>query len=323
MPWGFFESDADRRLRELQGRAVSALKLGKITPAARLRLKRHRGLMETSGFFTTDLTAGEHLLAREAGYESVGVVTGMAVYRLRPFGGSLSWSIYTATDREMTRAQNEVRYRALSRLQQEAALLGAHGVIGVRVRVRKLGLTGQTLVYSVVGTAIRVADRPDDPKPFTSDLSGQQFWALHQAGYWPVGLIYGIHCQYVRASQWTQQLEKRSSTWSGSFNQEVSQFTAAIEEGKNRAMELLYAEGQALGAEYTVSGEAYCMMEAIKAGDDAHNLYITFFTKGTAIATDPVPRSSPPPRPLLMLDLASGKKTTLDSNRDTTRIDLQ
>ena len=50
---------------------------------------------------------------------------------------------------------------------------------------------------------------PSDP--WLSDLSGQEWWALHRAGYEPAALVWG-HCTWFILT--TQQDEWIESSWS-------------------------------------------------------------------------------------------------------------
>ena len=58
--------------------------------------------------------------------------------------------------------------------------------------------------FLAIGTAVKQRDgellRAPNDRPFTSDLSGQDFWTLLSAGYRPVGLVMG-NCVYHVAHQ--------------------------------------------------------------------------------------------------------------------------
>src|SRR5258708_14204875 len=95
----------------------------------------------------------------------------------------------------MTQAQQHGGQVALGRLEQEATLLKAHGIIGVRLTTRDYEWGSGLIEYTAIGTAIRLPDAPLFPRPFLSDLSGQEFWTLLQAGYFPVGLVTG-YCSF-------------------------------------------------------------------------------------------------------------------------------
>jgi uncharacterized protein YbjQ (UPF0145 family) len=312
MPWGWFESAEAKQAKAVLAHAVQELEGGKLPPQAVERLKELRALREATGFFVADLSPGAHLLAREAGYESLGVAMGTAVYKIgwnrRP-GGIVIPTTGPSEDR--TKAQNEVRRLALARLEQEARAMGAHGVIGVRIEARNLDWAGGVLEYMAVGTAIRVPGRPPAEHPFTSNLSGQEFWALHQAGYWPRGLVYGICCYYVASSNETQRLGRGG--WFSAPNQEVGQFTAGIREARRLALAAFHRHGAGLGADYVVDAEVWSDQEGVERTDTITDLLITFFAKGTAIAREAEAPPAPHPRPLTFMDLRTGKQSELDA----------
>jgi len=51
-------------------------------------------------------------------------------------------------------------------------------------------------------------------KPFTSDLSGQDFWTLLQTGYFPQGLVMGTCVYHIAHRGIGQTLGRRVRTWS-------------------------------------------------------------------------------------------------------------
>jgi uncharacterized protein YbjQ (UPF0145 family) len=164
---------------------------------ARARLT---GVPEVDGrrFFTSDLSVNEFLLVREAGFRPLGLVLGSSIYRVglrsRMRGGS-------GEMRKLTQALYSARERAMTRMEAEADLLGADGVVGVRLDVRLRDFGKNLLEFVAIGTAIAAEDggdwRTPAGKPFTSDLSGQDFWALLQTGYAPRGLVLGNCVYYV------------------------------------------------------------------------------------------------------------------------------
>lgn len=63
--------------------------------------------------------------------------------------------------------------------------------------MRGFGSCGHTAEFLAVGTAVRRrGERPPDGRPFTSDLSGQDFWTLLRTGRRAVGLVMGS-CVYA------------------------------------------------------------------------------------------------------------------------------
>lgn len=206
---------------------------------ARARLT---GVPEVDGrrFFTSDLSVNEFLLIRQAGFRPLGLVLGSSIYRvglrsrLRGAGGEM---------RKLTQALYSARERAMTRMEAEADLLGADGVVGVRLEVRMRDFGKNLLEFVAIGTAI-AADEPGDwrtpaGKPFTSDLSGQDFWSLLQTGYAPRGLVLG-NCVYF--------VGRFSGARIGPTT-ELTGFTQGMYAAREAAMKRMEAEATELRAE--------------------------------------------------------------------------
>src|SRR5436309_810178 len=86
---------------------------------------------------------------------------------------------------------------------------------------------------------------------FTSDLSGQDFWMLLKSGYRPVSLVMG-NCVYHVAHQslgsWFQTV---------GTNCEMPNFTQALYDARELAMERMQYEAQLDGAQGVVGTEIY------------------------------------------------------------------
>jgi uncharacterized protein YbjQ (UPF0145 family) len=101
---------------------------------------------------------------------------------------------YNFEDLWYERGLTEAYTIAIDRLREEADLLGAHGVVGVRYQSRRLPLATSAPVIEIrmVGTAIRREGAPLLSEPFTSHLSGQQFAKLMDTGWVPGALVVGV-----------------------------------------------------------------------------------------------------------------------------------
>jgi len=143
-------------------------------------------------FFTSDLSVNEFLLIKEAGCHPLGLVMGSSIYHT---GMQVrSWSESRELSK-LTEAMYNARELAMARLEAEALELGADGVVGVRLEANYHQWGHNAIEFIAVGTAIR-SDEPGslrrpDGKPFTSDLSGQEFWLVLQSGFVPRGLVLG------------------------------------------------------------------------------------------------------------------------------------
>lgn len=310
----FWESAEQKSLRAAQAATRQALESGRIPPEARHRLELQR--KSDSEFFTSDLTCNEFLLSREAGYESIGMVMGTSFYKVSFWGYFGGYQSYTGELTALSQAQLAARELAIDRLRQEAALLGAHGVIGVRLQIGAYDWSNRTVEFTAIGTAIRIADRPiDDPQPFTSDLSGQEFWQLHQAGYYPRGIVFGVCSYYIHTDWNTQSLIRGGFFGRGSGqNQEIGQYTQGFNLARHLAMQRLSADIHKHHAEGAIGMHIDMGIEDIEYelnNTTYHDLLAHFVALGTSIVRDPHPIDPKQKSPLVYYDLATGKADRL------------
>jgi uncharacterized protein YbjQ (UPF0145 family) len=203
--------------------------------------------------FTSDLTVNEFLLVREVGFRPLGLVLGTSIYHVGLQLGR--WS----KNQEMTtlsQAMYHARELAMSRMEAEASALGADGIVGVRLEVEMKEFGNDIAEFIAVGTAVKAdgADpgvhgswRNNKNKPFTSDLSGQDFWTLIRAGYAPLDMVMGS-CVYHIAHQRFSQVIGNAGR-----NVEIEQFTQALYDARELAMSRMQAEAEALDAEGIVA----------------------------------------------------------------------
>jgi len=208
--------------------------------AGGLPIQAQRRLREETAaghpLFSSDLSTNEFLLARKQGYIALSQVMGSSIYHVGwQFTRNYTWNTVEAELTNVSNAHQHAAQLALGRLEQEAALLKAHGVIGVRLTRRSYEWGQNLLEYTAIGTAIRLPNTPLPQRPFLSDLSGQEFWTLLQAGYYPAGVVTGYSSYYVSlGSNMTQQL--RGWFGSGSYNQEIVPFTQALYTARDLGM---------------------------------------------------------------------------------------
>ncbi|GAA4383417.1 heavy metal-binding domain-containing protein [Tsukamurella soli] len=199
--------------------------------------------------FTSDLTVNEFLLVRQAGFRPLGLVFGSSVYHVGIQLGR--WSKNQELE-VLSQAMYHARELAMARMEVEAHELGADGVVGVRLDIEFKEFGSDVAEFTAIGTAVKAdtADAPDGHswipntgKPFTSDLSGQDFWTLINAGYAPLGMVMGS-CVYHIAHQGI--LKSMSNIGQ---NTEVPVFTEALYDARELAMTRMQAEAEALEAE--------------------------------------------------------------------------
>src|SRR5579883_771903 len=113
---------------------LAAGHLAEIPAHARERLARMRGQGNQRGLFTSDLSVNEFLLVKEAGFEPAGLVMGSSIYHV----GYQVGRYYTNSEMDvLTQALYHARELAMARMEEEADELGADGVIGVRLEVKR------------------------------------------------------------------------------------------------------------------------------------------------------------------------------------------
>jgi uncharacterized protein YbjQ (UPF0145 family) len=211
--------------------------------SALARLRGGRG-PDQQALFTSDLSVNEFVLIQEAGFQPLGLVMGSSIYHigLQP----QQWN-QSAELSVLTQAMYTAREYAMARMEAEADAVGADGVVGVRLEYKSYSWGDELLEFLAVGTAVRAKAgagqfRTSGGKPFTSDLSGQDFWALTQAGYQPVSFVLGV-CVYHVAHQSFRQAWKTMGR-----NAEMPNFTQATYDAREIAMSRMQAEAERDGA---------------------------------------------------------------------------
>jgi uncharacterized protein YbjQ (UPF0145 family) len=194
--------------------------------------------------FTSDLSVNEFVLVTESGFEPLGMVMGTSVYHVGVQYGN--WKVSQELG-VLTQAMYNVRELAMARMEAEAAQLGADGIIGVELRPMNYGFLADVVEFIAVGTAVKAADgtnyRAPNGKPFTTSLSGQDFWTLWEHGWLPRRLVLG-NCVYHVAHQTLRQTLSQVGQ-----NAEMPQFTQALYDARELAMARMQYEGQQLGAD--------------------------------------------------------------------------
>jgi uncharacterized protein YbjQ (UPF0145 family) len=255
-------ADAGRRLRELQ-----------------------------SGLFTSDLSVNEFLLIKEVGFHPLGFVMGSSIYhtgiQTRRWGQSQELT-------KLTEAMYNARELAMTRMEEEAAELGADGVVGVRLDVNYYEWGSDAAEFIAMGTAVKAESgqsyRNKLGKPFTSDLSGQDFWTIMHTGHVPQGLVMGT-CVYHIAHRGLGQ-----ALGSVGQNVELPNFTQALYEARELAMTRMQDEAERLAA----TGIVGVRLEEKSHQWGSHT--IEFLSLGTAVVKTSDQISLPKPTTVISLD---------------------
>jgi uncharacterized protein YbjQ (UPF0145 family) len=270
-------------------------------PAADLPVHARERLvqMRKAHLFTSDLSVNEFLLVKQVGFDPIGMVMGSSIYQIQPPIADARRSHELTS---LTQALYEARDHAMTRMEEEAEALGADGIIGVRLEMN-LHAWGQHIAeFVAIGTAIRHRHgehyRNKKGRPFTSDLTGQEFWTLIRAGYRPVGFVMG-NCAYYVAP------DELIATEGSARNQELIGYTHSLYDARELAIERLQAEAEDLDAEgivdVTVEEKQHSWKNVLNA--PAYSRFagelLEFIVVGTAVVS--MQSDLPVPVPVLVI----------------------
>ena len=204
---------------------------------------------QAGSIFTSDLSVNEFLLVKEAGFRPLGLVLGSSIYhvglQVARWGKSQELNV-------LSQAMYHARELAMSRMEAEADALGADGIVGVRLEVEFKEFGADVAEFIAIGTAVKddgsgqhgnVTWRNNKNQPFTSDLSGQDFWTLIRAGYAPLGMVMGSCVYHIAHQKFGAMMGNMGK------NVELEQFTQALYDARELAMARMQAEAEELHSE--------------------------------------------------------------------------
>jgi uncharacterized protein YbjQ (UPF0145 family) len=279
---GFLKRDDDNPPPEVEAPAMvaedaphaaeyQAGSLAGIPESGRARIQRMKQEVQR-GFFTSDLSVNEFLLVKESGFEPLGLVLGSSIYHIGWQQAGFNQSVELGV---LTQAMYHARELAMTRMEEEADQLGADGVVGVRLDIGRYEWGADLAEFIAVGTAVRhrggELHRAPNGRPFASDLSGQDFATLLRAGYRPVGMVMG-NCVYHVGRQGMLASLKQVGR-----NVEMPNYTQALYEARELAMERMQAEADQLQAEGIVGARI------VERSHGWGSHVIEFFAIGTAV----------------------------------------
>jgi uncharacterized protein YbjQ (UPF0145 family) len=278
---GASPSDAERH--ERQTADIAAIQAGGLPRHATDRLAAIGN--SPSHLFTSDLSVAEFLLTRQCGFRPVGQVMGTCVYHVGYQFQPGGWQGDGELD-VLTQANYDARHRAMNRLRQEAELLQADGVVGVRLH-RKSPLDANIIEFQAIGTAIRAVDGParTDP-PFLSLLNGQDHFTLLKSGYAPLDVAMG-NCSWYETSSWQTRQALQGGIFGGGWqNQELTDFTQAVYTARELAMSRMEAECRHANGEGVVGVTVEPEIRVVEVGAENNrrrDLIVSFMALGTVV----------------------------------------
>lgn len=296
--------------------------------AGGIPLRAEERLAEEAGpnrrLFTSDLSVSEFLLARDAGCDPISQVMGSSIYHV---GQIADYKGSTGELTVISDAHRASRRLALTRLAQEAALVGADAVIGAHLRDRMITMGargkggddgGEVLEFTVVGTAVRAPWITHPPgQPVITDLSGQDLWALAQDGYEPCGFLFEF-CRY-HVFHVTQETPSAG---------ELGAASSAVETARRIAADKMLAQAAHFGAEVVVGSDVKLKVREVPCGFEGcerNDLDVDVSWFGTGVRRIPGHASrtetAMPPLILSMMPLGRRPEATIEAEDDEDEIE--
>lgn len=308
MSWFRRIDDEERAARDAaasaQEESLAALTSGGLPFNAARRVGE---LAANGDFFTSDLSVNEFALLHQLGIRPLGQVMGSSIYHVGWQQNPGTWA-YGGSSQELTvlsEAWNAARERAFARLEQEASLLGADAVVGVKLTVGRHDWASGAIEYVAVGTGVKVEGGTREERVVLTDLSGQEYWQLLRAGHEPLGVV-GASTVYYIVSGWRQQ-QAQSGFYSSWANQELTDFTQGVYDARETALGRITNEARRDGAAGVVGvsiNHSVEEREVDRGGSRRTDLLVTLHVLGTTVAATEA-KSGTNARPRLAINLSN------------------
>jgi uncharacterized protein YbjQ (UPF0145 family) len=244
--------------------------------AGGIPLRAEQRLADETGvhrrLFTSDLSVREFVLTRQAQCEPISQVMGSSIFHV---GQIPDYKGKTGEIKVIGDAHRASRKAAISRLFQEAALVGADAVVGVHLRDRMITMGsrgkggddgGEILEFTAVGTAVRAPwiTHPKD-SPIVTDLSGQDLWALAQDGFEPTGFLFEF-CRYHVWHVTGVSPGSGSRQPIGPGPLEIKAASDAVLQARNIARDRLLEQAKEQQAEFVVGSDLKISVREVPCG---------------------------------------------------------
>ncbi|QSO47768.1 heavy metal-binding domain-containing protein [Alicyclobacillus mengziensis] len=286
---GFFRrSKGDRgqsaqELAKQQQRAqqtVAALERGQIPQYVKERIANQT---DRNYPWTSDLSVNEWLLLKQYGLKPLGMVMGSSIYHIGYSAASYGGSWGSGSIPVIEQALLEGRRLALKRMQQEAELMGAHAVVGVRLNHHLPDVSSHETEFTAFGTAVVLDGQAAPAEPLLCTVSGAEFVKLINAGSVPMSVGLGVSAYYqytTRQDQWA------SNGWS---NREISTFTESVYATRHYAMQKLMQQVREHGGNGVLAHETALHVHEVEVergeDDERTDHILEFVAMGTIVSS--------------------------------------
>ncbi len=205
----------------------------------------------SGSFFSSAGDAQELYCHMDAGYQPIQHAFGNISYMMG-IGGGMMGSIKAMARGEIKEYSdifNATRHAALARIVAQAKSCNANAVVGIRTKIMIWHGTHEMLM---TGTAARNnALSIGGADPVTSDLTGEELWAMTALGYAPVKLL-------ISASIYSLGMAGGFISALKSFTKgEINELTTLIHDAREVAIARLKSDADALGANEVVGVKTY------------------------------------------------------------------
>jgi uncharacterized protein YbjQ (UPF0145 family) len=296
-----------------------------LPPAAGARIER----ATAAGLPTSLLSAGGLAGLERAGFEPAGEVLGTAVMQVSWLGyHGCGWQRGVAGVwypppvmagqwfgyEPYSQAIRQGLDKALTRMRDEAAALGADGVVGVRLTEERI--PAEKIEFTALGTAVRSRGRQRPERPFTTDLAGQDLAKLLAAGWMPAAIVYGLSV----AVRHDDSRANGHRTYFGG-NTEVTSYTELLTHVRAAARQEFAAEVARLGGDGALMSGVQSRIWPVEAtGNDHRDNAAECLVTGNAItqfhpghmpitgSLTVLPLPSPPSRKANRVDVGPGQR---------------
>jgi uncharacterized protein YbjQ (UPF0145 family) len=295
---------AGARAAERTAASLALIEAGRIPLAASERLGAFAAGTAGGGggeAFSSDLAVSEWSALARLGVRPVTQVMGSSVFHVgwQPTYYNVPTEVSVLSD-----AYNECRRLALGRLREEASACRADAVVGVRIEQGAHDWAAGAIEFIALGTAVTLPPElaTQARETVLSDLTGQEFALLCQAGMRPVGIAAHTSVHYVPASAQTQRAQ--SSMMASWANQELVDFSQGVYEAREKALASISSQVRDLGGDGIIgvqlgqSGRTHAVQRGLYESKD---LEVTFHVMGTVIREDPSLAPTTPPAPPMQI----------------------